>query len=97
MKVYYIEEVIEFLDKANEPDKARVDRTREYFEVYGFGIGPKYIKKIKANLWELRAGKIRLFLFITGEKAVGVHAIYKKTQKLPTKDIKLAEKRSLEI
>lgn len=97
MKVYYISEVVEFLDKAEEKDRARVSRTREFFEKYGFSIGPKYIKKIKSNLWELRAGKIRLFLYIFAHKAVGVHIIYKKSQKLPIKDIKLAEKRSKEI
>ncbi|OGM11438.1 hypothetical protein A2Z22_00975 [Candidatus Woesebacteria bacterium RBG_16_34_12] len=97
MKVYYLSEVVEFLDKAEEKDRARVSRIREFFEEYGFSIGPKYIKKVKSNLWELRAGDIRLFLCIVAEKAIGVHIIHKKSQKLPTKDIKLAEKRSKEI
>lgn len=97
MKVYYRAEVIDFLEKANKQDRARVTRTREFFEEYGFSIGPKYIKKIKSNLWELRAGKIRLFLCVRGEKASGVHIIYKKSQKLPLNDIKLAIKRCKEL
>lgn len=97
MKVYYFTEVIKFLEKAHEFEKARVTRIREFFEKYGFSIGPKYVKKIKKNFWELRAGKIRIFMFIVGEKAIGVHAVYKKSQKLQLKDIKLAEKRSKEI
>lgn len=95
MKVYYLPEVIKILKTLNEPDQARVDRTREFFERYAFQIGPRYIKKVTVSgIWELRAGKIRLFLYIINNNAIGVHVIYKKTNKLPLKDIKLAEKRS---
>jgi len=97
MKVYYFAEVVEFLEKIEESEKARVTRTREFFEKHGFKVGPKYIKKIKKNIWELRAGSIRVFLYIIGERAIGVHAIRKKSQKIPLKDIKLAEKRSQEV
>ncbi|EKD57166.1 MAG: hypothetical protein ACD_57C00391G0014 [uncultured bacterium] len=97
MKVYYFEEVLEFLARLNEKERARISRTREFFEKYGFGIGPKYIKKVKSNLWELRAGNVRLFLGVIGGKVVGVHIVRKKSQKLPLKDVRLAEKRSKEI
>jgi|SRR3989344_473096 len=97
MKVYYFEEALKFLARLNDKERARVSRTREFFEKYDFSIGPKYIKKVKPNLWELRASTIRLFLYIVGEKAVGIHIIRKKSQKLPLKDVKLAEKRSKEI
>lgn len=94
MKVVYTEEVGGFIEKLNGNDSGRLARTKEFFETYGFQIGPKYIKKIKQNLWELRVGKIRLFLCIKGNRAFGVHILYKKSQKLPKKDIKLAVKRS---
>jgi len=94
MKVYFSEEVVDFVESLTLTDHTRLQRIRKLFEDYGFQIGSKYIKKIrKANLWELRAGKIRLFLCIKGKEANGVHIIIKKSQKLPLRDIKLAEKR----
>ena len=94
MKVVYSEVVESFIQKINSNDSGRLARTKEFFESYGFQIGPKYIKKIRESLWELRTGKIRLFLYIKGNIAFGVHILYKKSQKLPKKDIKLAVKRS---
>ena len=94
MKVYFSEEVVDFVESLTLTDHTRLQRIRKLFEDYGFQIGSKYIKKIrKANLWELRAGKIRLFLCIKGKEANGVHIIIKKSQKLALRDIKLAEKR----
>lgn len=97
MKVIYFKEVFDFLDSINERDRSRAEKIKELFENYGFQIGPKYIKKIRMNIWELRAGKIRLFLCMVGGLAYAVHAIYKKTQKIPKSDIKLAIKRSKSI
>jgi len=98
MKVYYLPEVVKAFKTLNGSDQAKVDRTREFFEKYAFQIRPKYIKKVTTSgIWELRAGKIRLFLYIANKKAVGVHIIYKKTNKLPIKDIRLAERRSKEL
>lgn len=98
MKVFYLSGVAESIRAIKSLDQARIGRTKEFFEKYGFQIGPKYIKKItKSGIWELRAGKIRLFLYIRGKKAIGVHVIYKKSKKLPLKDIKLAERRVREL
>ena len=97
MKVIYSGEVEHFIRKINSDDSGRLARTKEFFELYGFQVGPKYVKKISNNLWELRTGKIRLFLCIKGNIAFGVHILYKKSQKLPKKDIRLAIKRSEEI
>ncbi len=98
MKVDFVEETGKFVKSLELSDKARVYRVRDVFQEIGFSVGPKYVKKVSnKGIWELRAGKVRLFLFIKGGYAVCVHAIYKKTQKLPTRDIKLAEKRSSQI
>lgn len=97
MKVYYSRDVVKFLKKASAKDRARVSRTREFFEKRGYFIGPKYIKKISGNMWELRAGNVRLFLCARGDKVYGVHAIFKKSQKLKSHDIQLAERRCSEI
>jgi len=97
MKIIFNKEIITFLESLSTKDRVRIDRIKELFEDYGFQIGPKYIKKIRDNLWELRAGKIRIFLCIKGEFAYGVHAIYKKTQKLPKQEIRLSIKRCQQI
>jgi phage-related protein len=90
MKVIYLETVSNIIRKLEPNDSGRIYRTKVLFEDYGFQIGPKYIKKIKANLWELRAGRFRVFLCIKGRIAYGVHILHKKSQKIPKKDIKLA-------
>jgi len=98
MKVLYSTEVIEFLKELSLKDHTRIQRVRETFERFGFGIGQKYIKKItKSGLWELRAGKIRVFVIIRGDIGYGVHAIYKKSQKTPIKDLNLAERRGKQL
>ena len=93
MKIIFNKETVIFLDSLNTEDKVRIDRIKELFETYGFQIGPKYIKKIRSNLWELRASKVRIFLCIKRNFAYGVHAFHKKTQKLPKQKIKLSIKR----
>lgn len=98
MKVLYSTEVIKFLENLEFGDHARVQRVRKTFEDYGFRIGPKYIKKIvNTSIWELRAGRVRVFLALVGEIGYGVHAIYKKSQKTPVQDINLAVKRGKQI
>ena len=98
MKVLYFKGVEEFISSLNDDDRGRIVRTAKFFEESAFSIGPKYIKKIsKIGIWELRSGKVRLFLYIKGKDAICVHAIYKKSQKLKSNDIKLAEKRSKEL
>ena len=93
MEDYFLQEVVGFIEQLNYQDHTRLQRTRKFFEEYGFQIGPKYLKKITGNIWELRAGNIRLFLCIQKGTAIGVHIIIKKTQKLHKRDIDLVVKR----
>lgn len=97
MKVFYPIDVAKLVDELSLQDHARLERTRQFFEDHGFQIGPKYIKKIRSGIWELRAGKFRLFLCIRGDTAIGVYLVHKKSQKLLQRDIRLAEKRCREI
>ncbi|VVA44195.1 conserved hypothetical protein [Candidatus Roizmanbacteria bacterium] len=97
MKTFYLNEITSFINSLSKKDGARLKKTRILFETYGFQIGPKYIKKITRNIWELRAGNIRLFVCIKGSNIYGVHIITKKSQKLLKKDINLAVERSKKI
>lgn len=95
MKIDFLKETESFIQNLELSDETRVYRVRSLVQELGFSAGIKYIKKIsKKDIWELRAGKVRLFLYIKNDYAVCVHAIYKKSQKLKNKDIVLAEKRS---
>ena len=63
------------------------------FEEYGFGLDQRYLKKIKASVWELRPGRVRLFIYKGTGKLVVVHAVHKKTQKIPKKELKTIDSR----
>jgi len=82
-----------FIDSLDKVKKARVDRIYYLFEEYGFNLPDKYLRKLASNIWELKPGEVRLFLTIKGNKGFIVHAIHKKTQKTPKKDLDLAIKR----
>lgn len=97
MKTFYLEEITSYVSSLSRQDGSRLRRIRQLFETYGFQIGPKYIKKIAKNLWELRAGNIRLFVCVKENNIYGVHIITKKSQKLSKSDINLAVKRSKKI
>jgi len=88
--------VLEFIEGLDKAKHARVDRIYYLFEEYGGFLPNKYLKKLNSEVWELRPGDVRLFLAIKGNMGYIVHGIYKKTQKTPNKDIKLARRRIIE-
>jgi len=62
-----------------------------------FPIGLPLVKKLKPELWEIRSsvksGISRVFFAFINEKIILLHAIVKKTQKTPPKEIDIATKR----
>lgn len=59
-------------------------------------LGQPYLKQLTGvkKLWELRAERYRIFLTPLKQKNILlIHAIIKKTQKTPKKELKLAVKR----
>lgn len=92
-----LEEVVGFIDSLDRIRKARIDRFYYLFETYGQFLPAKYLKKLTSNLWELRPGDVQLFLTIRGRIGYVVHAIRKKTQKTPKKDIDLGLQRIKQI
>ena len=96
MKRYQIvtnAKVKKFIEKLDNPRKARVDRFFDLFEEYGVYLPVRYLKKVAKNIWELRPGDVRLFLTIRGHKAFIIHGIHKKSNKIPKKDLDLVVKR----
>ena len=83
--------------------RAKVARALELFEEFGLAIGEPYIKSMAGyrGLYELRIRRgsdaFRLFFFIASQQhAVVVHAIRKKTEKTPLRDLATAAERRAE-
>lgn len=93
MKVIYDPRVEKFLDRLSKKDKSKV---REYillFEEYGFSLETSYLKKVSKNAWELRPGRVRLFLYVNKSEFIAVHANYKKSKKIAKKDPRIIRDR----
>ncbi len=92
-----IETVGKFLDKLEEDERSKVKSLSILFKEYGLMLPKKYLKRMSGTkeLWELRAKRIRIFLVISKNMGIAVHAIIKKSQKTPKQDIDLAVKRAV--
>jgi len=92
--------VEEFIDALPEKDQAKIAWTIDLLTKHGMNLPQPYLKRLAGtkNLWELRiafGGKAyRIFLSpIPPKRNILLHAIVKKKQKTPTKDIETAENR----
>ena len=102
--ILFLDERVEAEMEAQPADiRARFDRMRELIAQHGPAQLPaNYTKHIAGTLWELRMkgkdGIARAF-YVTaaGQRVVVVRVFTKKTQKTPTREIKLAEKRAKEV
>ena len=93
LKVITDYRVKKFLDKLSKKDKAKCFEYIELFEKYGFMMGPKCLKKVRGPVWELRPGKVRLFLFVKGESQVIIHSVIKSSQQIKINDWHIIETR----
>lgn len=71
---------------------------------FGWPLGMPLCRQLRGRpgLWEIRnslaGGRIaRVFFCIDGDQMVLLHGIIKKSQKTPTKDLNVAEKRKKEL
>ena len=92
--------VREYLDALQPGPKARILRNLQLLAEFGPDLGWPYISKVRGKLWELRTtygGKQyrMLFALIPASRIIVLHGFQKKTQKLPDREIALAEKRLL--
>lgn len=92
--------VKEFMEKQDKPTYAKLISAIELLETDGPYLKPPYIKKLLSRLYELRiSGKMAIRIFYTinhGEYHL-LHAFKKKTQKTPSKELKIAIDRMSEI
>jgi len=96
--------VREFLDTLPVPDRAAVLRNLSLLQEFGLDVGAPLVRPIRGRrkLWELRVratkGAIRVFYFAhTGRRFVLLHGFVKKSQKTPSKELNIAERRMLDV
>lgn len=92
--------VHEFLIDQEESSRDKLYEVMGYFREHGFHLSTLYLRRMSGSkhLWELRAKhrskQYRLFLAKIDDRTVLLlHAIVKKTQKTPKREIETAEER----
>ncbi|MFA6017134.1 MAG: type II toxin-antitoxin system RelE/ParE family toxin [Patescibacteria group bacterium] len=90
MKIIYHPKVEKEIDSLIKSDKSKVIKVVDLFEEYGFQLSKEYLKKINKNIWELRVSRYRLLFGVIRCFSIIINIFYKKTQKTPIKQIKLA-------
>ncbi len=91
--------VIKFIEKlTDEKLKTKLRVRIGLLEDKGIYLSePNAEKLTNTDMWELKVkhkrNEYRILYFFSGVKVILVHAFMKKTQKVPRREIKLAEKR----
>ncbi len=90
--------VEEFIKSLDEKVRLKVSRTLDLLEAFGLEGAYPHVKKLTGtSLWEIRilgANSIRIFyVTITGKIFLLLHGFKKKTQKTPSREIAIAQKR----
>jgi phage-related protein len=92
--------VEDFLNSLTFRQRAKALNALTLLGEAGYSLGPPWLEKIEGEIWELRVhvDKVRLrFLFRrVGTDFVVLHALKKKAQRLPAKDIATAHRRGRE-
>jgi len=105
-EIYYYrtsrgDKVVErFILKLDSSTRTKISRTIGLLKKYGSRLMMPYARQVSNRLHELRIKgtvEIRIFYIIVDENIFLLHAFQKKSQKIPHKELKLAQKRSNEI
>lgn len=92
--------VEDFIKEQDESTHAKVLQSIQLLANNGPFLKPPYIKKLEDKLYELRiSGKvaIRIFYTIDNNEYYLLHAFKKKSQKTPSKELKVALDRIKEL
>jgi phage-related protein len=88
--------VEEFIYSLDDATFNKVMRVMDLLKVYGPKLSLPYAKRISSTIYELRtSGKVPIRLLYTWHNSqfVLLNSFKKKTNKLPSKELKLAEER----
>lgn len=85
--------VLDFLKEIPHKDSSKALRYIELFEKYQFTLDTRYLKKVSGPVWELRPGRVRLYLLVKSPRQIIIYAIIKKSQKIKKEDLKTIQSR----
>jgi len=93
--------VQEFLDRLNVKSRQKALRGLEFLEMEGPALRRPYADKVRGKIYELRVrfsdDQVRIFyFFVDRNKIVLLHAIRKKTNAVPDRELVLAETRMMD-
>jgi phage-related protein len=100
MQVFFVPDVDDFIFHLNGSHSSKVKQFIDLLREYGSQLRFPYSRKITRYLFELRIRTnppIRIIYYFSSSGATLLHAFFKKTQKTPIKELKLAEKRFKEL
>ncbi len=94
MEIKFFDDSLEkFLESQDNSSVAKILRTIDLLEAFGYKLSMPHSKKIAENLFELRihgVQKIRILYTFHKSKAVLIHGFVKKSMKIPKKDLNFA-------
>lgn len=97
MKIDFFDNKLEkFIRTLDKITVAKVLRTVDLLERFGYQLGMPHSKKIDERLFELRvrgAQEVRIFFTFYNNAAVLLHGCVKKSQRIPGKELSLAHKK----
>ena len=86
-----------FLSGLSKEAEAKSYHELELLAEYGLELGPPKVKRVGSQIWELRFWAdhtpIRLIFTVSKHEFVVVHGFKKKANKIPPKDLMVAEQR----
>ena len=91
-----------FIKRLPKADQARFVDVFDGIEKYGLGCPRVQFRQLRGKLWEVKfnspSGGYRIaYVVVESKTMVWLHAFKKKTQKTPTEDLEIAEKRMKEV
>lgn len=97
---FFDDRIEEFISELEKPTIAKVLRTIDLLEHFGNHLGMPHSKNIDRSLFELRIHgqqEIRLIYAFYNNNAVILHGFIKKSQKIPQKEIIIAQSKFLTL
>lgn len=88
--------VEEFIKSQQSSTQSKITHLIDLLEKYGPMLGMPHVKKISADLYEMRIRgreEIRIFFAYKNQNIYLLHGFKKKTQKTPSKEVDTALKR----
>ena len=90
--------IAEYLNALPVAEQATAAEAFRLLREFGVALGMPHAKHIGGKLWELRPGANRFFYFTyVGRRFVVLHAYRKQSQKTPSQELALAERRLAEV